>query len=288
MAQTFIRGQTEVLGMVLEVKSPYALAQLHGWWRFTSAHYSLLIWLSLPATAFCLVLVWRSTEARVQFFALGAAFGLALMQFQYRFHVFGELALVAIPLLAVHLAQQRWPQWSSRFAIGACAAFPLLYLPTTQKWSVHWTPAGDAAYQEVATAFPVLRDACMRRPGIVLAELAAGHWISYHTTCSVIGDVFLLTAQHARKANEVRDLMRETPEQVLAAPEKIRYVLVFHGLKIGDGAPEPDLEAFRTRMWPLEAGLLGDVDRNPSQYRLLWQRLTPAGQVYARLFEIVR
>jgi hypothetical protein len=210
------------------------------------------------------------------------------MQFQYRFHVFGELALVAIPLLAIHLAQQRWPRWSSRFAIGACAAFPLLYWPTTQKWSVHWTPAGNAAYPELATGFPVLRDACARRPGIVLAELDAAHWVSYHTKCSVIGDVFLLTAQHARKANEVRGLMRETPEQVLAAPEKIRYVLAFHGVKLVRGAPEPNLEALRSRMLPLESGLLGDVDRIPAQYRLLWQHLTPAGQVYARLFEIVR
>jgi hypothetical protein len=288
MAQTFIRGQTDVLGIVLEVKSPYALAQMHGWWRFTSAHFSLLIWLSLPATLFSLALVWRSSEARVQFFALGAALGLALMQFQYRFHVFGELALVAIPLLAIHFAQQRWPQWTSRLAIGACAALLLFYMPTTQKWALHWEPAGHVAYQEVATAFPVLRDACARRPGTVLAELDAGHWVSYHTTCGVIGDVFLLTAQHARKANEVRALMRETPEQVLAAPENIRYVLVFHGVKVGRGAREPNLESLRSRMQPLESGLLGDVDRIPSQYRILWQRLTPAGQVYARLFEIVR
>ena len=54
------------------------------------------------------------------------------------------------------------------------------------------------------------------------------------------------------------------------------------------GAPEPDLDAMRTRMWPLEGGLLGPVARIPPQYRLLWQRLTPAGQVYARLFEIAR
>lgn len=286
MAQNFIRGQTDVLSLVMEVKSPYALAQMRG--GFTNSTYSALIWLSLPATLFSLVLAWRSTEAKLQFFALGAAFGLALMQFQYRFHVFGELALVAVPLLAIQLAQQRWPEWNARLALGACAALFLLYLPTTRKWAVQWDPAGNASYREVASAFPVLREACTRKPGTVLAELDAGHWISYHTTCGVIGDVFLLTAQHARKANEVRTLMRETPEQVVAAPENVRYVLAFHGVKVAHGAPEPNLEALRSRMYPLEAGLLGDVSRLPSQYRLLWQTLTPAGQVYARLFEIVR
>ena len=288
MAQAFIRGETDVLSIVMEVRSPYALEQMDNLQGFASANYSLLIWLSLPATLFSLVLAWRSTEPRLQFFALGAAFGLALMQFQYRFHVFGELAMVAVPLLAIHLAQQRWPQWNARFAMGACAALLLLYIPTTQRWTLHWEPGGHVAYQEVATAFPVLRDACARRPGVVLTELDAGHWVSYHTSCGVIGDVFLLTAQHARKADEVRGLMRgETLEQVLAAPENIRYVFVFHGVEIS-GTPEPDLEALRARMWPLEAGLLGQVDRIPPQYQLLWQRLTPAGQVYARLFEIVR
>jgi hypothetical protein len=289
MAQNFIRGETDVLSIVMEVQSPYVLDRMQQSEGFVSANYSLLIWLSLPATVFSLVLAWRSAEPRLQFFALGAAFGLALMQFQYRFHVFGELALVAVPLLAIHLAQQRWPQWSSRFAIGACAALLLLYIPTTQRWSLHWDPAGHVAYQEVATAFPVLRDACARRPGVVLTELDAGHWVSYHTTCSVIADVFLLTPQHARKAEEVRGLMRgESLEQVAAAPQNIRYVLVFHGVELTPGTPEPDLEALRARMWPLEAGLLGQIDRIPQQYRLLWQRLTPAGQVYARLFEIAR
>jgi hypothetical protein len=289
MAQAFIRGETEVLSIVMEVQSPYALERMSGMEGFATANYSGLIWLSMPATVFSLVLAWRASESRLQFFALGAAFGLALMQFQYRFHVFGELALVAVPLLAIHLAQQRWPQWSSRWAIGACVALLLLYLPTTRKWTLNWDPGGNATYQEVATAFPVLREACASRPGVVLTELDAGHWVSYHTRCGVIGDVFLLTAQHARKADELRGLMRGmTPEQVLVAPQNIRYVLVFHGAEILQGTPEPDFEALLARMWPLESGLLGQVDRIPPQYHLLWQSLTPTGQVYARLFEIVR
>jgi hypothetical protein len=276
-----------VLRSVTEVKSPYALKQVFGE-GIAGQLYSLLIWISIPSMLFSLVLLWRSTEGRLQFFAVGGACGLALMQFQYRFHVFGEIAMVAVPLLAIQLAQQRWPKWRTWLTIGACAALPALYIPTIKQWTLGWVPAGNVSYQYIAKAFPRLRAACARNPGIALGDLDAGHWISYHTTCDVIGDVFLLTPQHARKATEVRRLMRETPEQLLSAPEKIRYVLSYHAIDIVRGTPEPDLELLRQRMRPLEAGLLGDISHIPSQYHLHWQALTPAGQVYARLFEIVR
>lgn len=287
MARTFIGGQTDVLRIVTEVKSPYALKEIFGE-GIAGQLYSLLIWISIPSLLFSLVLLWKSTEARLQFFAVGGACGLALMQFQYRFHVFGEIAMVAMPLLAIHFAQQRWPKWRTWLTVAACVALPSLYIPTTKQWTLGWFPAGNVSYQYVAKAFPLLRDACARNPGIALGDLDAGHWISYHTTCDVIGDVFLLTPQHARKANEVRRLMQETPEQLLAAPQEIRYVLTFHAVEVARGRPEPDLEELRQRMRPLEAGLLDDTSRIPSQYHLLWQASTPAGQVYGRLFEIVR
>jgi hypothetical protein len=286
MAQSFIAGQTDVLRLVVEVKSPFALDDVYGA-GYAARQYSWLIWLMLPATLFSLLLAWRSTDAGLQFFAIGSAMGLALMQFQYRFHVFGELAMVAMPLLAIQLAQQRWPQWRSRLAIGACAALPLAYLPTTQQWTLYWDPGGSVSYQRVATAFPVLREACARNPGIVMAEPDAGHWISYHTACSVIADVFLLTPQHANKVREVFGLMGKTPEQLLQAPEDIRYVLVFHSVDLL-GSPEPNLEEYRVNMRPLDAGLLGDLQVLPPQYRVRWQAITPSGQAYARLFEIVR
>jgi hypothetical protein len=71
------------------------------------------------------------------------------------------------------------------------------------------------------------------------------------------------------------------------APEEIRYVLAFHSVDILR-SPEPDLDMYRQNMRPLEAGLLGDTRLLPSQYHVRWQANTPAGQVYARLFEIVR
>jgi asparagine N-glycosylation enzyme membrane subunit Stt3 len=287
LAQEFMSGQLDSIQGVIEVYSPYQLHAKYGEILSTRL-YSWLLWLSAPFALFNAWLALTVREPRIQFFAVAAALGLALLQLQYRFHVFGELALVATPLLGIHLAQQRWPEHANRILIVGCLAFVLLLLPIRRQWTLHWRAAGYAGYKEFSGVFPVLREACATRPGIVLAGQDAGHWVRYHSSCSVIGDAFLLTPQHAAKVAENNALMELTPEKLLGASQPIRYVFAFHSADIVPGAPEPHLGQLLSRMPPLEARLLGPLEGLPSQYKLLWSQTTPAGQTFARLFEISR
>jgi hypothetical protein len=86
---------------------------------------------------------------------------------------------------------------------------------------------------------------------------------------------------------ESNDLMLLSPEGLLEAKQPVRYVLVFHKV-VALGNPEPDLKATLPRLIPLEGRLLGPLEGLPPQYRLMWSYTTPAGQTYARMFEIVR
>ena len=287
LAGSFMSGQLEGLRDVAEVKSPYQLYAEFGS-QLSTTQYSWLMWLSAPALVFNSVVAWRTREAAVQFFALLGVIGLALLQLQFRFHVFGELALVATPLLAIHLAQERCPQRSGRLGALACAGMLLAYVPTAASWSLNKITAGQPGYKEFSGVFPVMREACAKRPGIVLASIDAGHWVRYHTACSVIGNVFLLTPQHAAKDAETQNLMSKTPAQLLEAPEPIRYVFAYHALALDPRRPEPRLDSYLTMMDPLESWLLGDLHGLPTQYHLLWEQRTPAGQIFARLFEIQR
>jgi hypothetical protein len=286
-AQKFMSGQLDSIQGIIEVYSPYQLHAKFGPGLSTYI-YSWLLWLSAPMVLFNGWLALKVRDPRIQFFAVAATLGLALLQLQFRFHVFGELALVATPLLAIHLAQQRWPALATRILVGGCVAFVLMLVPTYHHWTLYWKPAGYAGYKEFSGAFPVLREACAARPGIVLAGQDAGHWVRYHSSCSVIGDAFLLTPQHAAKVREVDALMALTPEGLLGAPQPIRYVFVFHSADIFRGVPEPDLALMRSRLPPLEARLLGPLGGLPPQFRVLWSQETPQGQTFARLFEIVR
>lgn len=287
LAASFMSGQLDALQHVAEVKSPYQLHAESGS-SLSTMQYSWLMWLSAPLLVFNAIVAWRVRDAAVQFFAVLGVVGLALLQLQFRFHVFGELALVATPLLAIHLAQQRWPQFNTRFALLACAGMLVAYVPTAASWSLHRTTAAQPGYKEFSGVFPVMRAVCAKQPGIVLGSIDAGHWVRYHSACSVIADVFLLTPQHAAKDAETQMLMAMTPAQLLTAPQPIRYVFAYHALALDPRQPEPPLDSFRAQIPRLESSLLGSLGDLPTQYHMLWEQRTPAGQIYARLFEIVR
>jgi hypothetical protein len=286
LAQRFITGKLDSIQGVVEVFSPYQLLSLFGE-EFSTRLYSWLLFLSGPFVLLNAWFLYKQRDPGIQFFAMMAAVGLLLLQVQYRFHVFGELALVATPVVAATLAAERWPQISRKLGVAMVAFFVVMFIPTQRHWTVHWTLGTYTGYAQIRTVFPFMRDACKRRPGVVLAGLDAGHWVRYHSDCSVIGDAFLLTPQHAAKANLTGELMRETPEQLLHAPIKISYVFVHHAIDIFPGIEERNLDELRSRMQPLEARLLGPLADLPPQYKVLWEGLTPKRQVYGRLFEIV-
>jgi hypothetical protein len=70
-----------------------------------------------------------------------------------------------------------------------------------------------------------LHDACKANPGIAFSDNNFGHYIRYHTDCSVISNNFLMTPLHEQKALEVKRLLSLTAEEFLAeAPAGTRYI----------------------------------------------------------------
>jgi hypothetical protein len=201
-------------------------------------------------------------------------------------HVFGELALIATPLLVARMCIDRWPRRAYAIMGVTCAAFLLMVSPVWQRLGAHWRLAGTRGYAEIRGVFPVLEAACRRGPGVVLADTEAGHWVRYHSACSVIGNVFLLTPQQASKARLTDRLMASQPSEIRAVRPPISYVLVYHNVQI-DPRHEPDLEVLRRQLPALEGALLGRLDSIDPAFKLLWSLDTPAGQPYARLFQLV-
>ena len=131
---------------------------------------------------------------------------------------------------------------------------------------------------------PRFADLCRKSPGIALSDSEAGHWIRYHTDCSVLANVFLLTPQHAAKVAENSRLLMLTPQQLFTERNDIRYVLVFHNVTLrtlpnGEG---PVLEILRQQLAPLE-GELG-----PRTSCGICGKCDGKCKIYSRLYEIVR
>jgi hypothetical protein len=164
------------------------------------------------------------------------------------------------------------------------------FQPVVGNWTTHWYAGSSPAYFNLRGAFPVLRELCRERPGIVLGDVDTGHWVRYHTDCSVLANVFLLTKQHAEKTFESARLMELSPAELLRANRNVRYVWAHHSAELttkADGTESEDLDDLRFHMNPMETALLGPVTAIPPQYKLRWELLTPQGQVYSRLYEIV-
>ena len=167
----------------------------------------------------------------------------------------------------------------------------MAFYPTIANWQVLYPPGGTPAYANVRSTFPFLEKACAQRPGIVLGDLDTGHWVRYHSKCSVIANVFLLTPQHAAKVTESSRLLARPPAELLAAKPEVRYVFAHHNARVtldGKGAETPNLEELRLRMQHVERALLGPEANIPPQFKRLWEVQTPEGQIYARLYEIER
>jgi hypothetical protein len=289
----FVSGELDVLRDITEARSPYELYALFGPAQSTRL-FSWLMWLALPALVANLYWVARVREPGRQFFAIAAAMFLVLMQLQFRFGVLGIVPLLATLALALDAAAARWPALA-RWHVGAAALGLLVALtPTRSAWTVPRAPGGDPFYADVYPGLMQLREACEQRPGVVLAGINDGHWIRYHTRCGVIGNVFLLTEQDARKRLEVEMLLATEPARLRTARPDVAYVLVHSEIELfvpvrPDGSHGQGVLRLKSASLPtLARELLAREGSLPAGYRSLWSANLPDGQPLARLLALER
>jgi hypothetical protein len=224
----FIAGELGMLAQITEMESP--LSMLMGGWGFsaTVALYSgllLLVPLLLVAGAYV-----AATDTRPVHIAYGvlSVFGLGLLLMQLRLNYFGMAFLLAGPfyfLSRYTLVSSPKRAW---VLLGSIVVFALAFRPPLSNalFSEH-SLAGDHLYQVTQPLYPVLAAACADQSGTVAASAQFGHYIRFHTDCSVIANNFLLTEQHFEKVRLVNSLFHLSVEQLAEQEPDVRYVLGF-------------------------------------------------------------
>jgi len=286
----FLSGELEMIRNITEVKSPYAMYERYGE-AMSTRLLTWLMWLAGPMMLLNLWWVFRLRASELRFVAMAGVLGLALLQLQFRFSVFGEASMLLTPLLFAHVTAEQFPERRRAVLLASVLLFGFAFYPTLKNWQTRWQLGGDQAYTFVRPVFPLLKSACDEHPGVVLADINAGHWIRYHSDCSVIGNVFLITPLHGEKALESARLLRLMPAELLAESRDVRYVLARQstGLFVdATGQERPNLNKLRDSLPALERELLAPDAKLPPQYRLRAEARTAGGQIYARLYEIDR
>lgn len=287
----FASGQAASIQNIAEAVSPYMAVERLGSARSTRL-FTWLVWLSLPAMFMSAWWAWRSRKAELVAFAAMSVVVLLLMQSQIRFLVMGIMSLVIVLPLAARELSERRPEAARAAGLGVALLMIVCFLPTASIFRTVWVAGGDFSYMALRRDLKVLGDACESRPGVVLAPADAGHWIRYHTRCSVVANAFVLSSVQVAKLDELEALLETSPEQLRATHPEVRYVLAFidvaGAFRAGLADPtDADLQS----LLPYERELVRELLRNdrttPEGYRQITSATTPRGGVYARFYEVV-
>jgi hypothetical protein len=282
----FLSGQLVDLDQMAEVKGIFSYLR-EGDFHSLNDLYGGLIWLApLGVIGLCWRLRYQADDASL-YFAVISLFGAALMTQQFRLENYGSFTLYLPLLVLAEMARRRWPPRAWQIATGAFAVAAVAAVPAYAGMTTRPPLGGSVDYEMTRGIYPPLAAACASHPGVVLADNADGHFIIYHTACSVIADDFIITAQHERKLLEAQRLMQSPLDQVIAEAPYVRYLYVRRNDNVFQSNCGRDCPGNRG----LRAALLFDGPPFPPQLRLIGEVDLPApgGRAVplARAFEIV-
>jgi hypothetical protein len=225
----------------MEARSPIQMLADKGWWEAISYYtpIGLLVPLLIPVYIYR---GWQTRDGVQLFLSVMVVFGVLLLLVQFRLHYFGSFALILgwVLLVSEKLdVSNRKPLLT--FGVGLLV-LALAFQPAAKdKLFIKYALGLDPGYQDVYTLFAPLAERCRKNPGIALADNNFGHYIRFHTECTVIANNFLMTPQHEEKIAVMEHLLELSPEELLEeAPEDTRYVfsrmLKFYGIRNGEAA----------------------------------------------------
>jgi len=150
--------------------------------------------------------------------------------------------------------------------------------------------SGDPYYDVTRNIYAPLAAACAAAPGTVLANPNDGHYLRYHTQCSVIANNFLVTQFQELKTREENELLSLPAAQLAARAPDVKYVYVrrnslFVSLPDGQLAVMPRGDPKHPDRPLVDELLKAPADQLPPGFRLLAQE-GPDVAPYARAFAL--
>lgn len=289
----FLAGDLILLADISEVQSPVIRIMEPGGVSRVTTYNSCLIFLAPLLLILFAIRAWRKTAPSKIYFSEFAIFGILLMLIQSRLHPFGTWAIILGSLLLL----DEWRQKRGISTLATTAASLLIlavaYQPPFANRLFHSYPAGlSVHYAATRTLFPSLAASCSKKSGSVLSHNDDGHYIRYHTDCSVLTNNFLLTPMHEKKILEANRLLAMTPDQLVREAPNIDYVFVrmYEIFEMGpEGVRPTPLSRVKSHNPPLFVALTFG-DEIPSNFRLIDEVRVDDSRdfAYARVFQIVR
>lgn len=289
----FLGGDLIYLDQITEVRSPIDRLNDMGGIRWLSAFYSHLIYLTPALIVFFAWRGSRTSDPQRLFFSLCIVLGLVMLLTQIRFNPFGTWALLIPSAVLVQELSKRYGVSMLATTAGALLVVAIVFQPPLKNRLIKKYPAGmDREYAASRSLFKSLAASCAEDPGVVISYSDDGHYIRYHTDCSVIANNFIMTPQHEEKILEVDRKLQLDPEEFLEQVTDVDYIFVrmFGSFEEGpNGIQASPIERVVSRNSPLFIGLTFGNDI-PKEYQLIDEIPVGGGRdfAFARVYKIVR
>jgi hypothetical protein len=236
----FLTRDIMLLENISEARSPIQMALgEQGFWS-TIAYYSLFGVLAPLLVPIYVYRGWVARDGMQLFLSVMIVFGVLLLLLQFRLHYFGSFALIlGWAILAKEKLKLARSKPALTFAIG-CLVVAVAFQPSVaNKLFVNYALGMDQAYHDTYPMFASLEERCAENPGIALVDNNFGHYVRFHTQCTVIANNFLMTSQHEQKIKEMKRYLDMSPEKLLIeAPSDMHYVFAeledFFGMRDGE------------------------------------------------------
>ncbi len=291
---SFLSGEMTIIQAVHEVQSPLSRLMEPGGLVWITSIFSWLFFLVPVLIVAFAIRAWKSAETSSLFLSISIVFGLLLLLAQFRFHPFGSWAMLIGSLLLAQELSDRY-KFTSMASIGmAIVIFAFAYQPPVKnRLFQRYAPGNTVDYAATRSLYPGMAEACAQESGTAVSYGDDGHYIRYHTDCSVISNNFLMTPQHEQKVIELDKLLQLDPEQFLVQAPHVDYVFarLFQIFSMDpDGRVEPSpLSHVVSVNAPLFVGLMF-ADELPKEYVLLGEVRVEDERDFAfgRVYKIVR
>lgn len=226
---SFINSELPMFDVLKETQAPFGGGfSIQG----INYFYSGLIWLLPICIGYAIYqTVTRNAKGMMLILMVFSTLGLVLLTSQVRFHNFGYVFLILLPLL---MLQQLLPK--GRDALISSA---IIFAAYTFSLSHYLIPPKPGNSQRYSTGLPLIKAAqlqCEKQPGLLLADNNWGNFFRYQTQCPLLSNNFIITKKDFEYINLTVKLMRQSPEELRIIAPDIRYVLVSHAdnNKLGD------------------------------------------------------
>ena len=287
MGSQFLMGDISFQEDIVELQNIYQQVSNSGFLNVAGEYSGLIFITPLVIAVWYFVDFKNNPKQEYLLLLVLSIFGTCFLFLQQRLNYYGAFAMYLPMILLFERFLRSKPHLGKYLWLGLAALLIVCYLPTLRHFSSFVPPGGSYDYAATRYIYPSMQKACAENPGVVLAIQEDGHFIRFHTDCSVIANPMIISPSDVKKVLLTQKIFSTPAAELKAKYPWIKYVYVRRNDNVMNNSSSREAAASNKG---LRAELLFHGKSFPDNFKLIKQLFVklPNGKIQplARLFEL--